>query len=172
MARGLVGLTAQQPCHRSALRIIHGPIDLLIIPMVHLGTGFLGGPLQGAEGWKLIARFHQRFDPHIENIRDDVFTLSGLKQGPDKDPPPAVAEGGNTAVGTDLRDVPLAEAPLLIVLEGLMWQQPPQHRGQMMNEPWGQDVKMGKVPEALKRFEEDYPAKRCHGGLRGTVNER
>jgi len=75
-------------------------------------------------------------------------------------------------VGTDLRDVPLAEAPLLIVLEGLMWQQHPQHRGQVMDEPWGEAVKMGKVPEALKRFEEDHPTKRRHRGLRGTVDER
>ena len=70
-------------------------------------------------------------------------------------------------MGTDLREVPLAEAPLLIVLEGFVWQQHPQHRGHVLDEPWGEAVKMGKVPEALKRFEEDHPTKRRHRGLRG-----
>jgi len=75
-------------------------------------------------------------------------------------------------VGRDLRDVPLAEPALLIVLEGLVGQQHPQHRGQVLDEPWRQAVKMGKGPEALKRFEEHDTTKRRHRRLRRTVDER
>ena len=117
---GVVIVTAQQPSHREVLRLIEGHRHLVIISVVHLGAGFLGSPPQRAERRQLIARFHQGFDADIENSGDDVLTLGGLEQGGDEDPPPAIAEGGNTTVGTDLRDVPLAEAPLLIVLEGLV----------------------------------------------------
>jgi hypothetical protein len=103
-----------------ALGVIQGRVHLVIIAVVHLGTGFLGSPSQRTECWQLIARLHQRFDAHIQNIGNDILTLGRLEQGGDEDPPPAIAEGGDTTVDADLRDVPLTEPPLLIVLEGLV----------------------------------------------------
>ena len=107
----VVVVSAQQPSHRKALRLIQGHRHLAIISVVHLGAGFLGRPPQRTERRQLIARFHQGFDADIENIGDDVLTLGGLEQGGNEDTPPAITEGGNTTVGTDLRDMPLAETP-------------------------------------------------------------
>jgi hypothetical protein len=42
----------------------------------------------------------------------------------------------------------------------------------MMDEAWGQAIKMREVPQALKGFEKHHTSKRCHRRLRRTVDER
>ena len=119
-ARALLVITAQQPMDRRALHVIQCGIDLVVIPMVDLRTGFLRGPSQRAERRQFIPRVDQGFNADIDDIGQDVFAAGRFQHRPHNYAPAPVAKRRNAEVVTDQRQVPLAKPTLLILLEAVV----------------------------------------------------
>lgn len=105
---------------RRALHVIQYGIDLAVIPMVDLRTGFLRGPSQRAERRQFIPRVDQGFNADIDDIGQNVFAARRFQHRPHCHVPAPVAKRRNAKVVTDQRQVPLAKPTPLILLEAVM----------------------------------------------------
>jgi hypothetical protein len=87
---GLLGLARQEASDRRPLHVVERGGHLLVIAHVDLGTRFLRGPTECTERREFIARLHQGFDPHVDQIGENVLALGGLQHRPHEDatPPP------------------------------------------------------------------------------------
>ena len=105
-----------------ALQIVQPISDLLIIPVVHLGAGFLCSPPQRAKGRELIARLYQGFDTDVDDISQDVFTPGCADHRTHHHATSALTKGRHAKIITDERQVPLPDATLLVEVQAIVGQ--------------------------------------------------
>jgi hypothetical protein len=154
------------------LDIVERVIGLLVIPLIHLGTGFLGGTPQGTEGRKLIACLDEGFDAHVDDICEDISAPRRLEHCTDQDATATVAEGGDLEVCANEREMPPAIAADFVLLEAALDVRGPHRSGDMIDEARREGVKDREVPQALKGLEQDGQPQSGHRRFRGVADKR
>ncbi|GFO81978.1 MAG: hypothetical protein A49_16050 [Methyloceanibacter sp.] len=151
--------------------IIERVVDLLIITVIDLGTGFLSRSPERAERGQFVSRLHQCLNAPVDDISQDIFALGGIEHRADEDAPSAATESVDVKMIANLWDVRLSQPSLLILLEGILGQQHAHRIGKVTHEAWRQRVKGGKIAQALKGFEQNYSPESGDRGFCGAFNE-
>jgi len=151
-ARGLKVITSEQGGDGLALKIVECVVDLLVIAVIEVRPGRPGRPSEPAKGRQLIACLDQGFNPDVDQVSQDIFAVRRIEERPNEHPTTAIAKGCDAEVSANVGHVGFSKPPLLVPLQGIVWEQHAQSSGKMLDQAWRQAMKSRKVAEALERF--------------------
>jgi hypothetical protein len=160
----LLGLARQEASDRRPLHVVERGGHLLVIAHVDLGTRFLRGPTECTERREFIARLHQGFDPHVDQIGENVLALGSLQHRPHEDATTPLAKRMDVQIRPNQRAMPPAIAVRLILPEKIVTVGRAHDPCEMGHQPRWQRLKGREVAQALKRFEQDSHPQGGHGG--------